>query len=940
MGPILSGTLQGRAGRRLDRRSGLRRLLLEPLEPRQLLAAGVLQPPQNVVLLIGDGMGPQHVDAARMFLGGDIVFDDFPHQGEATTFAANTAITDSAAAATAMATGRKVNKGVISTALPGDQSELTTSLEVLRDLGKATGLVTTATITHATPAAFGAHNKSRTDTVDIAADLLGQTRPNVLLGGRGGLSRQAAQAAGYTVVEDRAGLLALDTGSQTFVSGQFGASHLPYEYDGLGDLPHLSEMTAVALDLLDDDPDGFFLMVEGGRIDHAAHVNDIQRNVRETVELANTVEVVLDWAAGRADTLVLVTADHETGGMTVTADNGPGVAPDVTWSTTGHTGVNVPLLAWGAKAEYVTGVMDNSDVFSLTAEGVVQPLGTVDFRSLADLDPSAGDLWYRAEAKRAGLFTIEAVSAAATDGLSVTLYDRDFNQLAVSAPVDGRPRIDWQTDAAVTYYIQLSGGHGGPDPHGVELHLANLVELGPDEFRVTVYGTDGDDRFEAFARSPLAVVINGVRYKLDSAGNVLFSGAAGSDSATVVGSAGIETAALYPGSGTVTGPGYHVQLTEVETIAVEGGGGDDTVWLFGSPGRDKFVGAPRFGMLQGDAFSNRATAFPNVRAEVSGKGISGEGVDTAKLYDSPGDDTLVAAPQSVRLSGEGFSVQIEHFDGVHAYATSGGEDRAEFSDSPGDDLFVGTPTHAALFGDGYYNRAKFFDQALAIAGDGVDVTKFFDSPGDDIFVGKASYAALYNKTYQEQYTDGFYHRVQSFDGVHAYATAGGRDQAKLYDSPGDDIFSANPTQGALFLPGQYYNRAKHFEAVHAFATDGGRDEARLVDSAADDVFYANPQQGALFRPGHYYNRAKFFERVYARARSGGYDEAYLYDSESVDLLEAQDNVVRLSNAVLDFFYEVQDFSYVKATATTEGDTLIADASLGFELDAVGTWDEP
>ena len=92
---------------------------------------------------------------------------------------------------------------------------------------------------------------------------------------------------------------------------------LPYEVDGLGDLPHLSEMTETALDMLEDDLDGFFLMIEGGRIDHACHAHHLERSIFETIEFSNTVQAVIDWAAGRNDTLILVTADHETGGLAV-----------------------------------------------------------------------------------------------------------------------------------------------------------------------------------------------------------------------------------------------------------------------------------------------------------------------------------------------------------------------------------------------------------------------------------------------------------------------------------------------------------------------------------------------------------------------------------------------------------------------------------------------
>jgi alkaline phosphatase len=166
----------------------------------------------------------------------------------------------------------------------------------------------------------------------------------------------------------------LDTQTETRVSGQFGEDHLPYEYDGdYSTLPHLSEMTAVALDILDDDPEGFFLMVEGGRIDHAGEDNELERNVFETIEFAHAVQVARDWAGNRRDTLILVTADHEAGGLTVLEGEDAQGFPNVSWSTTGHTGVDVPVYAWGTHAERVDGVMDNTDLFRLAVSAVPEP---------------------------------------------------------------------------------------------------------------------------------------------------------------------------------------------------------------------------------------------------------------------------------------------------------------------------------------------------------------------------------------------------------------------------------------------------------------------------------------------------------------------------------------------------------------------------------------
>jgi len=313
--------------------------------------AGCDVTPKNVVLLIGDGMGFEQVKAAGIYANGTdgtLVFETFAYQTEMMTHSADADITDSAASATAMATGRKVNNGVVSVAIPDDGAALTTMLEYFQEAGRNCGLVTTTYITHATPACFAAHRESRGDTAGIAADYLTLTRPQLLFGGGGvGIGPKAAADAGYLVVRNREELLAIDTENSGRVSGQFGKGHMPHEIKGLGDLPHLSQMTAVALKILDNDPDGFFLMVEGGTIDHAGHANNLKDNIFETVEFSKSVKVVLDWAKGRGDTLIIVTADHETGGLKVLRNNGKGELPDVSWSTDDHTAVDVPVYATG-----------------------------------------------------------------------------------------------------------------------------------------------------------------------------------------------------------------------------------------------------------------------------------------------------------------------------------------------------------------------------------------------------------------------------------------------------------------------------------------------------------------------------------------------------------------------------------------------------------------
>ncbi len=428
-------------------------------------ACGFAQP-TNVIFFIGDGMGFEHVKAGGMFANGQpgsLCFEGFPYQGQVTTYSASSSITDSAAAATAIATGVKVNNGVISMAYPGNGAELETLLEYFRDRGRSTGLVTTTYITHATPAGFGAHEPSRNNTSQIAGDYLNQTRPNVLVGGgANGMSAAAAQAAGYTVVTTAAEMLGLDTDSVSRLSGQFGSSYLPYEYDGLGVLPHLSQMTQTALSILDNDADGFFLMVEGGLIDQASHNRDILRAVPEVVEFAAAVQAALNWAQGRSDTLILVTADHETGGLTVLENNGQDNYPTVSWLGSDHTAANVPIYAWGANADAVWAVMDNTELFA----AATRP-GKGDANSDGQIDGADYTVW-------SDHYGWSGQPAWSRGGWQVGNFTED-------GTVDGADYTIWAD--SYTGGLSLAGageaeGASLPEPAGLSLLAAGAALLG------------------------------------------------------------------------------------------------------------------------------------------------------------------------------------------------------------------------------------------------------------------------------------------------------------------------------------------------------------------------------------------------------------------------------------------------------------------------------
>lgn len=282
-------------------------------------------PVRNVILLIGDGMGVSQITLGRLVLESRrddrrepsaLELDRFEVAALVRTHSADSLVTDSAAAATALACGVKTNNDVVGLDAYGQKRP--TILEIFRQHGKAAGLVTTTTITHATPAAFAVHVPDRDDETRIAEELLGSGVEVLFGGGRAMFSaelRKKFQTKGYRIFEDRSSLSDSD---KTPVLGLFSDENMRFELDrhGTGE-PSLAEMTGKALDLLSADPDGLFLMVEGGRIDHACHGNDAASAAQDMLAFDEACGVVLAWAERAGQTLLIVTADHATGGMAI-----------------------------------------------------------------------------------------------------------------------------------------------------------------------------------------------------------------------------------------------------------------------------------------------------------------------------------------------------------------------------------------------------------------------------------------------------------------------------------------------------------------------------------------------------------------------------------------------------------------------------------------------
>lgn len=329
------------------------------------LSSAALQPPQikNVILLIGDGMGPQQIGLLMSYAHlapNSVVADRTPaiermmQQGNVAvvrTDPHNAVVTDSAAAATQLSTGQPAGSEMIGLNYKGERAD--TVLEIAKANGKSTGLVSDTRITHATPAAFAAHQTHRTKENEIAEDLIANGVDVLLSGGMRNWLPQSVNnkdsaaylaaiqmnsgqfdvsskrkdnrnllveaRSDYQLVFDRFALSKVKSGR---VLGLFANSEM---YDAMSERqtiasqersqPTLVEMSTQAIEILEKNPQGFFLMIEGGQIDWAGHNNDTGTMLHELLRFDKVVNAVLEWAEGREDTIVLVTADHETGGF-------------------------------------------------------------------------------------------------------------------------------------------------------------------------------------------------------------------------------------------------------------------------------------------------------------------------------------------------------------------------------------------------------------------------------------------------------------------------------------------------------------------------------------------------------------------------------------------------------------------------------------------------
>lgn len=320
--------------------------------------------PKNIILMIGDGMGLSQVSAAIYYKeSGDPNFDRFGTIGLSKTSSYSDRITDSAAGATVFSAGVKTYNGAIG--VDKDTIAVPTIVEQLSERGFSTGIVATSSIQHATPASFYAHVEHRRMYEEIS-EFIAESGVDIFAGGGSkfltdrkdgrNLLDEIAEA-GY-LIHTEALPATFSEGKELIVLAEDG---MPKMNEGRGDF--LTKATRLAIDKLVQNDNGFFLMVEGSQIDWGGHNNDAPYLVEELLDFDETIGAVLDFAAENGETLVIVTADHETGGYTLAVDGKDYNTIKQSFSTSGHSGTMVPVFAEGPGAENFGGIYESNEIY-------------------------------------------------------------------------------------------------------------------------------------------------------------------------------------------------------------------------------------------------------------------------------------------------------------------------------------------------------------------------------------------------------------------------------------------------------------------------------------------------------------------------------------------------------------------------------------------------
>lgn len=319
---------------------------------------------ENIILMIGDGMGVSQIYAGLTANKGSLNLERSQYVGFSKTYSGNRYITDSAAGGTAIATGTKTKNGAIGVDLNGNPVK--SILEYAAENGLSTGVVASCEVTEATPASFVAHQPNRDMAEEIAVDFLNSDISVFIGGGRKYFNARSDKMNLLDKLKAKDFQVATTMDEvKKVTSGKLAGlvvDESPASYPERGEF--LSESLQVAINILKNNKKGFFLMIEGSQIDWGAHENNKDAVVNEMLDFDNAIKVAFDFADKNPNTLVIITADHETGGMTLTGGDISTGEVEATFTSSGHTSVMVPVFSYGRGAAEFAGIYQNTDIFN------------------------------------------------------------------------------------------------------------------------------------------------------------------------------------------------------------------------------------------------------------------------------------------------------------------------------------------------------------------------------------------------------------------------------------------------------------------------------------------------------------------------------------------------------------------------------------------------
>lgn len=319
---------------------------------------------KNVILMIGDGMSLMHVYTAWAANRGKLWLENAQATGLSKTWAVKKLVTDSGSGGTSLATGVKTVYHAVG--VDPDGKPLTSLVDVAKELGKDAGMAVTCRLWDATPCDFCCHNIDRDKEEELIGDYPTSGVDFVFGGGAQKFTNRKdgrdifkeLQKKGYHVSRTLDDFFAYDKNSHIFAVPYDKDTPLP---DERGDL--LARASMKGISLMNQNKNGFFMMIEGSQLDDYGHFNQLDLLMKETLDFDQTVGEVMKWAAKDGETLVVITADHETGGLTLVNGNKDEGRVECCFSTKDHSGAMVPVYAFGPGAENFTGIFENTDVF-------------------------------------------------------------------------------------------------------------------------------------------------------------------------------------------------------------------------------------------------------------------------------------------------------------------------------------------------------------------------------------------------------------------------------------------------------------------------------------------------------------------------------------------------------------------------------------------------